>query len=76
MIPLGRLALINKLGDPHDRIYDVDALVERRCHAENKCLSYQRDQQCLQEESKTLKPMCWRPKSKKSRILPEKSESL
>lgn len=34
------LALSNKLVDPNDKIYDVEALEKRRCNVENNWLSY------------------------------------
>lgn len=42
LIPFARLAFESKHSELYDRIYDVEALKERRHNAENKWLSYQK----------------------------------
>lgn len=40
MFPFAWLALSRKLVDPHDRVYNVKALEERRKNTEGKGMSY------------------------------------
>lgn len=54
MVLSAQLALVSRIADLHDRIYDVDALEERRQSGKSKCLCYRK--QITRADNKKVRP--------------------